>query len=115
MTVHLSFAVVFLVAVMIFKIVDNKSIISFLLRVASYTYGPLLGLFAFGILTQRSLKEKWVPFVCVLAPALCYAINVQIAGLLGSFRFGLELLLINGLFTYLGLLMISQRRYPPAN
>jgi len=115
MTVHLAFAVVFLIAVIIFKIVDNKSIISFLLRVASYTYGPLLGLFAFGILTRRSLKEKWVPLVCVLAPALCYALNVQLAGRLGSFRFGLELLLINGLFTYLGLLMISQRRYPPAN
>jgi Na+/proline symporter len=115
MTVHLGFAVVFLIAVIIFKIVDNKSIISFLLRVASYTYGPLLGLFAFGILTRRSLKEKWVPLVCVLAPALCYALNVQLAGRLGSFRFGLELLLINGLFTYLGLLIISQRRYPPAN
>jgi len=115
MTVHFCFAIVFLIAVIIFKFIDNKSIISFLLRVASYTYGPLLGLFAFGILTQRRLTEKWVPLVCVLAPALCYYLNTAVAGHLGNFRFGLELLIINGLFTFLGLLMISQRRHPPAN
>jgi Na+/proline symporter len=95
MTVHLCFALVFLVAVIIFKFINNKSIISFLLRVASYTYGPLLGLFAFGILTRRSLKEKWVPLICLLAPALCYWLNAQVADYLGSFHFGLELLIIN--------------------
>ncbi|MEK0422817.1 MAG: hypothetical protein RLZ95_727 [Bacteroidota bacterium] len=105
--VHLSFAFVFLLIVMIFKWVDNKSIIDLILKIASYTYGPLLGLFAFGILTKRSLKDKWVPFVCILAPILCFVLETNQKMLLGGFQIGQELLIINGLFTFLGLWLIS--------
>ncbi len=105
--VHLSFAIIFLFIVMIFKWIDNKSIIDLLLKIASYTYGPLLGLFAFGILTSRKLNGKWVALTCILAPILCFVLEFYQKKLLGGFQIGQELLIINGLFTFLGLWLIS--------
>jgi hypothetical protein len=105
--VHLSFAFIFLLIVMIFKWIDNKSIIDLILKIASYTYGPLLGLFAFGILTKRNLNDKMVPFICILAPILCFVLETYQKVLLGGFQIGQELLIINGLFTFLGLWLIS--------
>ncbi len=105
--VHLSFAFIFLLIVMVFKWIDNKSIIDLILKVASYTYGPLLGLFAFGILTKRKLYDKWVAFVCILAPLLCFLLETYQKVLLGGFQIGQELLIINGFFTFLGLWLIS--------
>ena len=107
--VHLSFAFIFLIIVMIFKWIDNKSIIDLLLKIASYTYGPLLGLFAFGILTKRSLKDKWSAIPCFLAPLLCLALDYSQPILFGNFRIGQELLIINGLFTFIGLWLISAK------
>lgn len=106
--VHLGFAFIFLVIVMIFKWMDNKSIIDLILKIASYTYGPLLGLFAFGILTKRSLQHQWVALICILAPVLCFALEYFRKDLLGNFQIGQELLIINGLFTFLGLILISK-------
>jgi Na+/proline symporter len=106
-SIHLGFAFIFLIMVMIFKWIDNKSIIDLLLKIASYTYGPLLGLFAFGILTKRSVKDKWALIPCIIAPLLCLALDAGQASLFGSFRIGQELLIINGLFTFLGLWLIS--------
>jgi len=107
--VHLSFAFIFLIIVMIFKWIDNKSIIDLLLKIASYTYGPLLGLFAFGILTKRSLKDKWSAIPCFLAPILCLVLDYAQPFLFGNFRIGQELLIINGLFTFIGLWLISAK------
>ncbi|HEX8478271.1 MAG TPA: sodium:solute symporter, partial [Telluria sp.] len=106
--VHLGFAAVFLVLVMLFKIADSPSMIVLILKLASYTYGPLLGLFAFGMLTSRTLNDKLVPFVTIGAPILCAIIEFNQAHLLGSYRLGLELLMINGMLVFAGLLMISQ-------
>jgi len=105
--VHLSFAFIFLLIVMVFKWMDNKSIIDLILKIASYTYGPLLGLFAFGILTKRKLNGQWVAFICILAPILCFVLEFYQKYLLGGFQIGQELLIINGLFTFLGLWLIS--------
>ena len=105
--VHLTFAFIFLAIVLIFKWIDNKSIIDLLLKIASYTYGPLLGLFAFGILTKRTINDKWAIVPCITAPLLCLALDAGQASLFGSFRIGQELLIINGLFTFLGLWLIS--------
>jgi Na+/proline symporter len=105
--VHLGFAFIFLILVMVFKGINNKSIISLILQIASYTYGPLLGLFAFGILTKRSLNNKWVAIVCMLAPILCYVLEFNQKAILGKFQIGQELLIINGLFTFIGLWLIS--------
>ncbi len=106
-SIHLGFAFIFLIMVMIFKWIDNKSIIDLLLKIASYTYGPLLGLFAFGILTKRTINDKWAIVPCITAPILCLALDAAQASLFGSFRIGQELLIINGLFTFLGLWLIS--------
>jgi Na+/proline symporter len=107
--VHLSFAFLFLLLVLVFKWIDNKSIIDLILKIASYTYGPLLGLFAFGILTKRTLKDKWAFLPCFIAPLLCLLLDYLQPFLFGNFRIGQELLIINGLFTFLGLWLISSR------
>jgi SSS family transporter len=108
-TVHLSFAVVFMLFVFFFKELNNKSIISILLDIAGYTYGPLLGLFAFGILSKRALNDSKVPFVCIIAPVLCYAIQYYFSSIPGAYQIGIELLILNGAMTYIGLLFISKR------
>lgn len=107
--VHLSFAGVFLLFVLLFKWVNNPSMIGVILKVAGYTYGPLLGLFSFGILTRRIVRDRWVPIVCVASPVICYFIDKFQKQLFGNFEVGLELLIINGLLTFVGLLLLSSK------
>lgn len=108
MTTHLVFSVVFFICVVIFKWIDNKSIIDIILKLAGYTYGPLLGLFAFGILTKRPLKESGaIPVVCLAAPAMCYILSEYSAKWFGGYQIGVELLILNGLLTFAGLYMLS--------
>ncbi len=107
-TVHIIMAVIFMISVMVFKMIDNKSIITVILKIAGYTYGPLLGLFSFGILTNRKVNEKLVTFVCLAAPLLCFAIEYFQKNLLGNFQIGIELLIINGILTFIGLYLISK-------
>jgi len=108
--VHLVFIFVFLVFVLIYKWISSDSMIGIILKVATYTYGPLLGLFSFSILTKRTLKSKWVPLICILSPILCFLIDKYQEYIFGKFHIGLELLLINGIFTFLGLWMISRKK-----
>lgn len=110
--VHLSFAAIFLGLVMVFKWVNNPSMIGVILKVAAYTYGPLLGLFSFGILTKRVVDDKIVPIICVLSPLICFILDKYQKQLFGSFEIGLELLIINGLLTFLGLFLISKKQQP---
>ena len=107
--VHISFAVLFMISVMVFKWIDNKSIINVILKVAGYTYGPLLGLFAFGILTRKKLNERYVPVICLAAPLACFFLDKYQSNLMGKFQIGIELLILNGLLTFLGLLIISKK------
>ncbi|HLP33084.1 MAG TPA: sodium:solute symporter [Bacteroidia bacterium] len=107
--VHLSFAVVFLLFVLLFKWINSDSMIGVILKVAAYTYGPLLGLFTFGLITQRSLNDKWVPFICLGSPVICYFIDTYQKMFTGSFEIGLELLLINGALTFAGLFLVSKK------
>jgi Na+/proline symporter len=106
--VHLVFCAVFLLLVLVFKWVDNASMVGLVLKLTGYTYGPLLGLFAFGILTRRTVRDRWVPLVALAGPALCYLIDYNQASLFGSYRLGLELLIINGLLVLAGLLLVSR-------
>ncbi len=108
--VHLSFAVIFLLFVLIYKWANNPSMIGVILKVAAYTYGPLLGLFSFSILTKRTVLDRFVPIVCVAAPVLCFILDFYQKQLFGNFEIGLELLIINGLFTFIGLFCISQKK-----
>ncbi|MEI3801252.1 MULTISPECIES: sodium:solute symporter [unclassified Chitinophaga] len=107
--IHLMMAFIFLLFVMVFEWVNNQSMIGVILKVATYTYGPLLGLFAFGILTKRKVHDALVPVICVAAPLLCLVVDVYQTHIFGKFQIGLELLIINGLFTFLGLLLISRK------
>jgi Na+/proline symporter len=109
-TVHLTFAVIFLVCVMIFKVMDNKSIIGILLDIAGYTYGPLLGLFTFGIITKRILNDTLSPIVCIIAPILCYIIQLNAPSLFGGYQIGIEMLILNGAMTFAGLYIISKTK-----
>jgi len=83
--------------------------IGVILIVAAYTYGPLLGLFSFGILTKRKVQDNLVPAVCIAAPIVCFILDKYQQRVLGDFKIGLELLIINGLLTFLGLLIISKK------
>jgi SSS family transporter len=109
MTVHLAFTLVFMLCILVFKWIDNKSIINVILELAGYTYGPLLGLFFFGILTRRTLRDDLsVPLVSLASPVICYFLSRSAPTLLGGYQIGLELLLINGLITFSGLWMLSK-------
>jgi Na+/proline symporter len=108
--VHLAVSAVFLVFVLLYKWVDNPSMIGLILKIAAYTYGPLLGLFSFGILTNRRVMDKFVPVICIAAPVICFILDKYQKTLFGSFEIGLELLIINGLLTFLGLLAISKKQ-----
>jgi Na+/proline symporter len=107
--VHLGFAFLFLVMVLVFKWADNPSMIGVILKLAGYTYGPLLGLFAFGMITRRTLNDRLVPVVTIGAPILCALVEYNQHMLLGSYRLGLELLILNGALVYAGLFAISRR------
>ncbi|NLR60247.1 sodium:solute symporter [Chitinophaga polysaccharea] len=107
--IHLLMAFIFLLFVMVFEWVNNQSMIGVILKVATYTYGPLLGLFAFGILSKRKVNDSLVPLVCVAAPLLCLLVDTYQSVLFGHFQIGLELLIINGSFTFIGLLLISRK------
>ena len=110
-TVHFIFTFIFLVCIVIFKIINQRAIIDLLLDIAGYTYGPLLGLFAFGIFTRRKIYNRFVPLVCLTAPLLSFGLNTLSDRkiLFGNYQIGLELLLINGVLTFLGLLIISKK------
>lgn len=110
--VHLAFALLFLLLVLGFRAIDDPSMVLLILKLAGYTYGPLLGLFAFGLLSRRRPREAWVPLVALAAPALCAVIDAQQAAWLGGYRIGLEMLLINAAFTFAGLWLASLGRRP---
>jgi SSS family transporter len=107
--VHLIFAGVFLLFVLVFKWVNNPSMIGVILKVAGYTYGPLLGLFTFGIITKRQVNDKLVPYIAIASPVICFFLDKYQKNIFGSFEIGLELLVINGLLTFIGLLFISHK------
>ncbi|WP_426318633.1 sodium:solute symporter [Pseudoduganella sp. R-43] len=105
--VHLAFCALFLLLVMVFKWIDSTSMIGMILKLAGYTYGPLLGLFAFGLLSKRAVSDRLVPCVALAGPLLCALIDFNQQSLFGSYRIGLELLVINGLLVMAGLYLIS--------
>jgi Na+/proline symporter len=107
--VHLVFSGIFLLLVMVFYELNNSSMIGVILKIAGYTYGPILGLFSFGILTKRQVKDKWVPLIAILSPLLCFFLDMNQQNLFGKFEIGLELLVINGLLTFVGLLIVSRK------
>lgn len=108
--IHAAFSVIILITVIIFNEIKDKSVISQLFTVAGYTYGPILGLFSFSLMTKRKVKDIYVPIVALISVGLTYLIAQIPAADLGGFKMGFELLLINGFITFLGLFSISYNR-----
>jgi Na+/proline symporter len=109
--VHISFSLLMFLTVILFNEVNNKAVVSAIFTVASYTYGPLLGLYSFGLLMKsRGVNDKLVPIICVLSPAICFYLNQNSKMLLGGYVFDNELILINGMITFIGLLLISNKQ-----
>lgn len=107
--VHIGFSVALFLVIMLFNALNNAAVVSAIFTVASYTYGPLLGLYAFGLLLKkRNVRDRLVPLVCLVAPAACYALNANSKLILNGYIFDTELILINGLLTFAGLLIISK-------
>ncbi|TNE53310.1 MAG: sodium:solute symporter [Bacteroidetes bacterium] len=106
---HLGFSLIFLIIVIVTHSLQASSLITLILQLAAYTYGPLLGLFAFGIFTKRKLKDQLVPIICVLIPTLCYLLSQYSSTLLFGYQFSYEILILNGLLTFIGLWIISEK------
>jgi Na+/proline symporter len=105
--VHLGMAAVFVVFILLFRVLNSTSVIDAIYILCSYTYGPLLGLFAFGMLTKRPTNDRLVPYICVASPIICYLLDM-IVGQLTGYRFGYELLMLNGVLTFLGLWLFKR-------
>jgi len=106
--VHIGFSVLLLIVIIAFNAINNDAVISKLFEVAGYTYGPLLGLFSFGMLTNRTVNDRLVIPVCIAAPILSILINTYSQELLLGFQFGFLIIALNGLLTFIGLWFISQ-------
>ena len=107
--IHVSFALLLLTVIVIFRAINDRAVIEKLYTVAGYTYGPLLGLFSFGMFTKRGVNDKWVPFIALCSPILCYLLSVNSKTLFSGYTFGFELLILNGFITFMGLLAISHK------
>ncbi len=107
--IHLGFAVLLLGAILAFKARNNGAVIKLVLDLAGYTYGPLLGLFALGLATKVRAGGPVLPWICVLSPLLCWMLSRNSAEWLGGYRFGFELLLLNGLLTAIGVATLARR------
>jgi Na+/proline symporter len=106
--VHVSFAILLLIVIVIFRAINDRAVIDKLFTIAGYTYGPLLGLYAFGLFTKWNVKDKWVPLIAIISPVLCYLISTYDQMLLNGYNFGFELLILNGIFTALGLFIVRK-------
>ena len=107
--IHISFAVVYLLIIIAFKPFHTESLIDTLFDIAGYTYGPLLGLYAFGLFSKYQVRDKYVPIVAILSPVICYILKMNSEEWLWGYRFGFEIILLNGLLTCLGLFLIRKQ------
>jgi len=110
MMVHLSIAVYLTLLVVVFRAISDQSVINKLFTIAGYTYGPLLGLYTFGLFTRLNVYDKWVPVIAILSPVLSYLLSINSEYLFDGYKFGFELLLVNGIFTFIGLLILSKKK-----
>ena len=107
---HLVICALFVVFILLFHVFNSTSLIDAIYTIVSYTYGPLLGLFAFGLFTRRQVIDRFVPLVCVASPFVCYAADI-LAQRMWNYHFGYELLMFNGLLTFMGLMSLSRRSH----
>lgn len=106
--VHVALSVLLVFFICLIEMFNSKSVIDAIYIIASYTYGPLLGMFAFGLLTRRATRDGWVPFIAVASPVICYALDC-FAGQYYGYKFGYELLMLNGILTFAGMYALSSK------
>ncbi|MCK9399939.1 MAG: sodium:solute symporter [Bacteroidales bacterium] len=109
--VHAGFALLLLSVIVIFRAINDRAVIDKLFTIAGYTYGPLLGLYAFGLFTRWKVKDRWVPLIAFISPVLCYFLSIYDQVLLNGYNFGFELLIINGIFIFIGLVLIRKKNF----
>ena len=107
---HLGFSLLLFLVIMIFKAVNNQSVVMAVFKVAGLTYGPLLGLFSFGLLTRYRVKDNLVPAVVVASPILCWLLNRYSEQIFNGYQIGFEIIIINGALTFMGLFLVRQRK-----
>ena len=107
--VHIGFSFLMFLVIVIFNAINDASVVSMIFKIASYTYGPLLGLYAFGLfMKSKTVQDKLVPMICLISPAICFFISKNSSLLFGDYVFDNELIIVNGLITFIGLLLISK-------
>lgn len=105
--VHVGMSVVLILVIVLFKLINNDSVISQVFTAAGFTYGPLLGLYAFGLFTKRRVRDKDVPYIAIASPIISFVLHYWSAEIFNGYVIGFEILIINGAITYLGLLISS--------
>ncbi len=104
------FSIILFMIVVLFELISNERVVESIFTAASFTYGPLLGLFAFGLFTKWELKDRYVPLVCSIAPILSYLMNFFSEELFNGHQFGMELVILNGVITFLGLMALIRKK-----
>ncbi len=107
--VHVAFSLLMCLVIVLFRELNDSSVINTLFKAVGYTYGPILALFTFGMITRLKVKQRWVPLVCLISPVLSYIINCNSEALLWGYRFGFEILLLNALICFVGLYCIREK------
>jgi Na+/proline symporter len=108
--VHVGFSVLLYLIILLFEALNDNNVVTAVFTAAGYTYGPLLGLFTFGMLTNLPVRDRFVPVVCFISPIICYIINKNSDVWLNGYKFGFEILILNGFLTFIGLLLLSKKR-----
>ncbi len=108
--VHMTVALIFFISILIFSTVTDEAVIDELFTIAGYTYGPLLGLYTFGLFTKRKANDRMTPWIAVLSPVICIFLSIFSEELFSGYKFGFEMILVNGFLTYIGLWFFSKKR-----
>ena len=109
--VHIGFSLTLLAVIVFLKYAfTDSTTIDLILKMASLTYGPLIGLFAAGLFTQINYRDKWIPFICLISPVICFILSKNSKDWLGGYELGNELILLNGLLTFIFLLLLKTKK-----
>jgi len=103
--VHLAFALILMLSIFVIRSINDEAIIQTLYKIAGYTYGPLLGLYSFGMFTKWQVRDKWIPLVAIASPIICYFLSKYSIQLFWGYQIGFELIILNGILTFLGLML----------
>lgn len=110
MIVHIAVSALLVLLILLFRKINNQSVISSLFTAAGYTYGPLLGMYSFGLFTHWKVYDQWVPVVAIASPVISYFFSINATAWFNGYQFGFEILILNGLITFIGLLIIRMRK-----